>query len=48
MSACAGSWSKSLDDSVRSLISNKGITVVVASGNSATDRQEVPCLSEFL
>ena len=32
-----GSWSRVLEDAVRSLVTNHGITVVVASGNSAVD-----------
>jgi len=32
-----GSWSRVLEDAVRSLVTNHGITVVVASGNSGVD-----------
>jgi subtilisin family serine protease len=32
-----GSWSRVLEDAVRSLVNNHGVTVIVASGNSAVD-----------
>lgn len=32
-----GSWSRVLEDAVRSLINDHGVTVVVASGNSGVD-----------
>jgi len=32
-----GSWSRVLEDAVRSLINDHGLTVVVASGNSGVD-----------
>jgi len=32
-----GSWSRVLEDTVRTLVKNHGITVIVASGNSAVD-----------
>lgn len=32
-----GSWSRVLEDAVRSLVTNHGVTVIVASGNSAVD-----------
>jgi subtilisin family serine protease len=32
-----GSWSRTLEDAVRSLVNNHGVTVVVASGNSQVD-----------
>ena len=32
-----GSWSRVLEDAVRALVNNYGVTVVVASGNSAMD-----------
>lgn len=35
--AQVGSWSRVLEDAVRSLINDHGVTVVVASGNSGVD-----------
>ena len=32
-----GSWSRVLEEAVRSLINDHGVTVVVASGNSGVD-----------
>jgi subtilisin family serine protease len=32
-----GSWSRVLEDAVRSLINDHGVTVVVAAGNSGVD-----------
>ena len=32
-----GSWSRVLEDAVRSLVVDHGVTVVVAAGNSAVD-----------